>query len=176
MSPARLRSARPDDADAIAALHAAVWHATYRDLAPPEAIAALDEARRRATWTAILAAPKPHQRAVVAECGGMLAGFGLAGPTDDPAFGGRGEVKYLYVDQARARQGIGRRMLSDLARFLRAEGFAGMALAVVEGNDRAFSFYAALGGVPAGRSIDPGPLWRSSNIIIAWDDLSGFGG
>jgi hypothetical protein len=25
------------------------------------------------------------------------------------------------------------------------------------------------------RGIDPGPIWRSSNIIYAWDDLSFFG-
>lgn len=168
----RLRAATPDDLDAIATLHATVWRDTYRDLAPAAAIAALGVDARRARWTAILGAPDPRQRIVVAEREGRVAGFGLAGPTTGPEFGGRGEVKFLYVDRAHPRQGIGRRLLADMARHLAATGHAGMALAVVVGNAPAIAFYEALGGRPVGRATDPGPLWRSDNIIYAWDDLS----
>ena len=53
--PFRLRQARPEDADAIAALHVKVWRETYRDLATPEAYAALTEDVRRERWRETLA-------------------------------------------------------------------------------------------------------------------------
>lgn len=168
----RLRAATPDDRDAIATLHAAVWRETYRDLAPPEAIAALGVETRRARWAAIFGTPDLRQRIVVAEESGRIVGFGLAGPGTAPEFGGRGEVKFLYVDRTRPRRGIGRMLLADMARHLAANGHAGMALAVVNGNAPAVAFYEAMGGRPVGRATDPGPLWRSDNIIYAWDDLS----
>jgi len=165
-----LRPAVPADAPAIAALHVAVWRDTYRDLAPPEAAAALDVARRQARWEAILA--DPAQIALVAEVDGGLAGFGLAGPPGDPAFGGRGEVKYLYVGRDFARRGIGRRLLATLAAAMGERGYAALGLGVVVGNDPAIAFYEAQGGRRIGSYADPGPLWRSVNLLYAWDDLA----
>jgi len=165
-----LRPARLDDAPAIARLHVAVWRETYRHLAPAEAFAKLDEAVRLRSWTEILATPQPRQSALVAEYDGMLAGFGLAGPSAAAEFGGRAEVKYLYVDGRFQRRGIGRALLTRLRQDMAAVGFAGIALAVVNGNDRAVAFYEALGGRCVGRMTDPGPLWRSDNLLYAWDD------
>lgn len=168
----RIRDATREDAAAIARLHTQVWRRTYRDLAPAAAFAALDEACRRETWNDLLAHPRPQQVALVAERDARLAGFGLAGAPGDPAFGGRGEVKYLYVDAALHRRGIGRRLLAESARRLDAKGFAGLALGVVTGNAPAMAFYAALGGRAVGVYDDPGPIWRSRNIVYAWDDLA----
>jgi len=164
-----IRPAVAADAPAIAALHVAVWRDTYRDLTPPGAAAALDVARRQARWEATLA--DPAQIALVAEIDGVLAGFGLAGPPGDPAFGGRGEVKYLYVGRDFARRGLGRRLLAALAAALAGRGYAALGLGVVVGNDPAIAFYEAQGGRRAGAYTDPGPLWRSHNLLYAWDDL-----
>ena len=46
-----------------------------------------------------------------------------------------------------------------------------MALGVVEGNQPAIDFYTKLGGRLAGSYTDAGPLWRSRNQIMVWDDL-----
>ena len=145
---------------------------TYRDLAPTEALRALDEPLRRARWIDILSQPKPDQIALVAEIDGRLAGFGLAGAPIDPAFGGRGEIKFLYVDDAFQRKGVGRRLMAELASRLAANGHAAVALGVVVGNTPAIAFYEAMGGRAIGAYTDPGPLWRSNNIVYAWDDVS----
>ncbi|WP_218823732.1 GNAT family N-acetyltransferase [Inquilinus limosus] len=130
---------------------------------------ALDVARRQARWETILA--DPAQVALVAEVGGALAGFGLAGPPGDPAFGDRGEVKYLYVGSGFARRGLGRRLLAALAAAMARRGYAALGLGVVVGNDPAIAFYEAQGGRRIGAYIDPGPLWRSDNLLYVWDDL-----
>lgn len=168
--PCPLRDASPADAEAIAALHVDVWRRTYRDLAPQAAYDALDLAVRRRSWRSMLATPKPGSVTLVAEKDGALAGFAHGGAPSDSAYGDRGEVKYLYVATAFARQGIGRMLLATLAGRLAGRGYRGIGLGVVVGNDPALAFYRALGAEVIGRYADPGPLWRSDNHLCAWDD------
>jgi hypothetical protein len=92
-----IRDAAPDDAEAIAALHARVWGATYQSLAPATAIAALTAAVRLTRWRTLLHAPAPGQVTLVADVGGMQAGFGQLAPASHEVFGGRLEIKFLYV-------------------------------------------------------------------------------
>ncbi|MBF9234068.1 GNAT family N-acetyltransferase [Microvirga alba] len=171
MREVTLRRAQQGDAQTIARLHVDVWRETYRHLAPEAAFLALDEASRLSRWRGILAAPEARQTVLLAETQGRVAGFGFAGSPSTEAFGERGEIRFLYVDRTCKRQGIGRRLLAALARDLRSFGYKSAALGVVVGNKPAIEFYEALGGKPIGRYVDPGPLWRSENIIYAWDDL-----
>lgn len=74
--PFQLRAARLEDADAIAALHVRVWRETYRDLATPEAYAALTEDVRRERWREALATqPVRHQTLVAEQQGRIVAVF-----------------------------------------------------------------------------------------------------
>lgn len=171
MANIAFRSAEPRDAPAIARLHVAVWRQTYRDLAPAEAFATLDEAYRLERWRKKLAAPSADQLTLLAESAGRLVGIGAAGAASEPLFGRRGEIKFLYVDHQFQGRGIGRQLLRRLALHLRERHYPGAALSVVDGNLAATGFYQALGAKVIGRHIDPGPIWRSENIIMAWDDL-----
>jgi ribosomal protein S18 acetylase RimI-like enzyme len=167
-----IRPALPGDAAAIACLHLAVWRETYRELASAEAFRIMDEAFRRVRWTAVLSEPGRDQLVLLAEQNGRLVGIGAAGAPSLAIFEGRGEIRSLYVDPAVKRQGIGRRLMRELARHLAALNYPGAALGVVVGNDPAMAFYQLMGGRMAGRYTDPGPIWRSDNIVFAWDDLS----
>jgi ribosomal protein S18 acetylase RimI-like enzyme len=164
-----IRAARPEDAPAIARLHVAVWRQAYRDLAPPEAMAALDAAQREARWIEMIA--MAERSVLVAERGGRIVGIGTAGPATAAALGDHGEILYLYVDPAHGRGGIGHALMRRLAAALRDRGYHSVALGVVEGNLPALAFYRKLGGRLAGCYIDPGPLWRSRNQIVIWDDV-----
>ena len=42
---------------------------------------------------------------------------------------------------------------------------------VVDGNEGAIGFYTRLGGQGVGAYTDPGPRWRSRNLVFVWDDL-----
>jgi len=164
-----IRAACLEDAPAIARLHVAVWRATYRDLAPPEAMQALDLSKRQARWVEMLATAE--RTVLVAERDGGIVGIGKAGAATAPELGDRGEILYLYVDPRHARAGIGRSLMRRLAAALQEQGYDSLALGVVEGNQPAIDFYRKLGGRLAGSYIDPGPLWRSRNQIIVWDDV-----
>ncbi|MDQ2095806.1 GNAT family N-acetyltransferase [Rhodalgimonas zhirmunskyi] len=163
-----LRRAGPEDAGALCKLHVAVWRATYADLAPPKALAALDEAHRLPGWRAHLEKVSEGEGTIMAEVAGALAGFVRYGPASQPELGHGGEIKHLYVDPAHAGQGIGRALLRAGLDALREVGQDVVCLAVVEGNIRALRFYKAMGGVEAGRFRDAGPLWKSENLILRW--------
>lgn len=167
-----VRLATFDDAPSIADFHVKVWRHTYGDLAPPDVHAALDETRRRRTWGEKLSSTNPDEIVLVAETQGRTVAIGAAGPPSAPLFGGRGEIKYLYVDPDMKRRGLGRRLLSRLAAHLRERGFRGAGVGVVHGNEPAIAFYSALDGERIGEYTDPGPIWRSRNIVFVWDDSS----
>lgn len=167
-----IRAAGRGDAAAIARLHLAVWRQTYRDLASAEAFRIMDEPFREARWAKTLAEPGRDQLVLLAEQGERLVGIGAAGAPSLPLFEGRGEIRSLYVDPAIKRQGIGRRLMRELALHLAARGYPGAGLGVVVGNDPAIAFYQSLGGRLAGHYVDPGPIWRSDNIVILWDEFS----
>lgn len=172
MTDIHLRAATLDDAPAIARLHLASWRRAYRDLAPREVFEAMDEALRLKRWTATLTQPLAQQAVVVAQRDGRLAGMGMATPPSQAGFGARGEIGSLYIDPSFQRLGLGRRLMSVLAGQISAWGYGGVALGVVVGNEPAIAFYEALGGRGAGSYVDPGPLWRSENLIFVWDEVS----
>lgn len=167
-----IRLAGLPDAPVVAALHHQVWRETYRDLATPEAWRAMTEELRLARWREILADRDPRRATLLAEDGGRLLAFGTACAPTEAIFAGRGEVRWLHVAAEARRAGLGRRLMSALAGQLQEWGYGGCALAVVMGNDPALAFYRSLGGREIGGYVDPGPLWRSENIVLAWDDLS----
>ncbi|MFC2251227.1 N-acetyltransferase family protein [Labrys portucalensis] len=171
MSAVNIRSARLDDAKAVADLHVAVWRHTYHALAPSKAFVALDEEHRFASWHKRLSSPAADQIVLLAESGAGLVGFAAAGTPSQAIFDGRSEIKHLYVDPQHKRRGIGRALLETMAARLVEQGRRSAAIGVVAGNGPAIAFYEAQGGRPAGSYTDPGPLWRSHNLVYAWDDL-----
>ncbi|WP_245458835.1 MULTISPECIES: GNAT family N-acetyltransferase [unclassified Rhizobium] len=167
-----IRPALADDVADMARLHRAIWCDTYRDLAPADAYRVLDEDFRRVRWADMLANPRRDQRVLLAEQGERLVGIGAINAPSDAVFEGRGEIKSLYIDASIKCQGLGRRLMRELARELLSMGYSGAALGVVVGNEPAIAFYRALEGRLIGQYTDPGPVWRSNNFIFAWDDLS----
>lgn len=162
-----LRPARPQDAAALAALHLQVWRATYGQIAPPAAVAALDGARRLAQWQAALAAAPDRRRTLLAETpAGEVVGLVSFGAPEDPVFGGAGEIKHLYVAASQRGRGLGARLLRAAGAELAAAGYAEVALAVVEANLTARAFYRRQGGIEGAAFRDAGPLWRSENRVV----------
>jgi GNAT superfamily N-acetyltransferase len=131
----------------------------------------LDNAYRLPQWQARLADQADDGLVVIAEQGSSIVGLMAVCATSDPILGDRLEVKHLNVEPLMRRQRIGARLLQRAAPHAEVRGARGLALSVVEGNDDALAFYETLGGKIAGRFTDPGPLWRSRNLIVVWDDL-----
>lgn len=160
--------ALPSDAKAIAEIHVDVWRATYKDLAPKAAFDALDVTLRLRQWQGVLDESASASGIFVLRDAGGVAGFTRAQYDPEGPMDGRGEIKHLYVAQARQSRGLGRILFAAAVQHLNSIGAPGVALGVVDGNARAIAFYERLGGRHVGKYIDPGPLWRSKNLIYAW--------
>ncbi len=77
---------------------------------------------------------------LVALRGGHIVGSVMGGYE-----GHRGWINYLAVDPAHRRRGIGRRLMAEAERLLRAEGCPKINLQVRASNREVLAFYASLG-------------------------------
>lgn len=139
-----VREARPDDADAIAAIYAHhVLHgtATY-DTEPPSA-----EAMREKI---------AHVRAkgwpfIVVEAGGEVVGYAYATQFRDRRAYAHACENSIYVRADRTGHGIGRRLLAELVDRSRDAGFRQMVAVIGGGEPASVALHAALGFREVGR-------------------------
>jgi len=136
-----VRQAQPGDADAIAEVHVAAWHAAYRGLMPDARIDAFTLEGRRQRWRQNLA--QGPARTTVFEQGGRVIAFASVGPSrDEPD---SGEIWALYAAPAAWGTGAARALLDQALTYLRQSGFPRTMLWVLEGNLRAIRFYQSAG-------------------------------
>jgi ribosomal protein S18 acetylase RimI-like enzyme len=185
---ARLRQARRGDELAVAELHVRSWQEAYGELMQAEFLAALDPLDRagRYTFGSTEEGAPTTVLAVVGEGGDggdpsltnsgevrpgsppspgeRIAGFVTFGASRDDDARGLGEVYALYVDPDRHRGGVGRMLMADARRRLMESGFTEAILWVLQGNDRARSFYEREGWSPDGASRVEQPYDIVSNV------------
>ena len=166
-----VRSATPDDADAIERIRTDTWRATYRGLMPDWVLDSLgyDGAGRRRRMAQL----PPGVFVLVAEHDGEVIGFANGGPSrvDDPAH--PGEIYAIYVLPAHQGHGHGRDLMRAAAREGIARGWRGALLWVLRDNAPSRRFYERMGGRhlrdrDTDREIE-GVLLTESGY--AWDDL-----
>lgn len=91
-----VRPARPEDAAAIAHVHAAGWQDTYRFM-PDAVLAARNEAMRRAQWQAQLGAPGGTEGVFVLTHRARVTGFAWCLANDDADLPATGQMRAMYV-------------------------------------------------------------------------------
>lgn len=143
-----IREAGLEDAGGIAQVRVASWQSTYRDIIPQDYLDALSAEEYTSYWQGILAANGRQGYTCVAEKEtNKIIGFALGGVerSQDPIF--KGEIYALYLLEAYQHQGIGRKLVSAIARYLMREGINSMLVWVLSDNP-ARTFYETLGGNP----------------------------
>jgi ribosomal protein S18 acetylase RimI-like enzyme len=131
--PMEIRTAKLDDAQAIAALAIELGYAA-------------DEAVMRARLQAILG--RPDQHIVVGVADGVVAGWLQASTSDVLESGFRAEIVGLIVSAAYRRRGLGRRLVESAVAWAGTTGAKAVSVRsnVVRGESH--SFYPALGFEP----------------------------
>ena len=174
----RFRAAWPDDAHAVAGLHADSWQRHYRG-AFSDAFLDHDAAGYLLTqWTERLATPDPRARTILANRDGEVVGFAHTLLGQDATWGAL--LDNLHVWHGLKRQGTGTRLLALTAQaVLDWSPFSGLYLWVLEQNNDARAFYAARGSTCAGREDVPPPggdparlNGKPKNLRYAWPDPS----
>ena len=138
MTAVQVRPARPEDAERVAEMARVFKRGEGR---PSERLTA-DVFRRDGFGN------DPKFRCLVIEAADRLVGFVLFArgySSEDAAVGYH--IDDLYLEASHRRRGIGRRVMSALARRCRDEGGAWLAWHVVPKNESADAFYDRLGAV-----------------------------
>ncbi|KUL30890.1 GNAT family N-acetyltransferase [Actinoplanes awajinensis] len=166
------RPAGPDDAAAIAALHADSWQRHFRGCFTDTFLDGDPLADRLPVWTRRLSVPGPR-RTIVADDHGHLAGFVHFVAGSDPQWGA--EIDEIHIAHDRQRHGLGRELLTRAATAIGAG--SPLYLWVFAVNQPAQSFYRAMGatvvettrfdGAPAG------VLQGTPQVLrMAWPDTA----
>lgn len=140
-----VRPARLDDAAAIARIHVGAWRVAYRGLLPQAVLDGLDLDARVERWRSFLADPGEKEHLVGLAHGAVKGFLSLGTSRDEDATPTTGEVYAVYVDPDSWRQAIGLRLMKAGLERLTARGFTRATLWILAENQRARSFYEALG-------------------------------
>lgn len=170
-----IRTARPDDAPAIAAIRAQTWRAAYDGVIPadiltaatsPQSVATSSEDIRRARWPGMLLAEVTGGLAEVTGAGdaagpavpGRPSAVGFASFGTERGAGGqpgsvpqpgqgqaRAELYAIYVTPRQWSTGAGRALIDAVLERAAAGGYACISLWVLQDNPRARRFYERAG-------------------------------
>lgn len=167
-----VRSARPGDAQAIAAVHRESWRTTYAGILPLDVIAAHAGRSSETVWRRRIAAPSVGHNTFVAEVDGQIVGLASCGDARHLLEGIDAEIYALYVLQSHQRCGAGRALVRACARHFVRQGQFGFYLWVLKAN-RARLFYETLGGVEMGEKTERlGKLHSFAQVAYGWHDLT----
>ena len=136
-----VRIATLDDAEAIARVQVASWHAAYRELIPASRLATFTVPHRALAWRRSLR-ERGALRTTVFEVGEVV-GFAAIGRSRDLA--GWGEIRELYVAPDAWGRGVGSALFADAIAWLCARSLPSVMLWMLEGNSRALQFYQGSG-------------------------------
>jgi len=184
----RFRMARPEDAPAVAGLHADSWQRHYRGAYSDSFLDEEAPTYLTRMWTERLATPT-QTSTILAEYDGELVGLAHTFLDKDPRWGAL--VDNLHVRHTLKRQGIGSQLLALTAEaVLQWSSLSGLYLWVLEQNSAAQAFYSARGGQCVERDDVPAPggdparlngkpacfrfAWRApSSLLMDHDHQSG---
>ena len=151
MSSLEIRSARTEDADDIAGVHVRSWQVAYRGLIDQAVLDGLSIDERAVGWRRTLAEPLPTSLGtVVALRDDRIVGWASLGSGRDPDGLADGEVYGIYADPAAWSTGAGHALLEAAEQRIAEAGHNRAYLWVLDGNERADSFYARHGWLEDG--------------------------
>jgi len=150
-STTSIRRARPADADRLADLFDETWREAYRGIIPGVALERMISQRSSQWW---LGATQRSRPLVVVEQEGSIVGYAIYGPARGRMLQAPGEIDELYIRPTYQGLGLGRRLFRAVCNDLGDHGLTRVGVWALEGNERACTFYAGLGGTAIGQAVD----------------------
>lgn len=172
-----IRTARIDDAGAIARVQIDTWHTTYRGIVPDAFLRSMSYRENTERWSRgmRMAAERNLPRVtLVAESGDAgVVGFASGGPEREKIDGYDGELYALYLLKECHGRGIGADLMKEFMRKMSALGFESMLIWVLSANPTR-RFYERMGGIEVRRKTieiggeeleETGYGWRELRIM-----------
>ncbi len=171
-----IRPAALSEAEAIAKVHVQSWDETYQGMIPDHILVDNKMEYRTPYWAHFLRNKPEKTELFVAEFwkgpNKGVVGFGLAGPEKVGLTEYNGEVQALYLMQSVIGQGIGKRLMKAMAKYLIQQDLTKVCVWAVFENDRARRFYAKMGGDHVSCRYLELPPSRIKEAAYGWDHAS----
>lgn len=166
-----IRPAEPSDAASIAEVNQTTWLSTYRGLLDESYLNSRSLEEQMQVWRALLTEPSPSQQYFVALEGAQVIGYCGGGRNVDTRSPFQAELFVVYVLPQWHGKGVGRRLVSALAEWLRSKGWQSMQTWMMEKNPYR-KFYEGLNGVLLDqvRDLDFGGK-RVTVVSYGWTEL-----
>lgn len=142
MNDLAVRVAELADAEQIAGVHVRSWQAGYFGLIDQGILDGLSIADRAERWRSIITEPLASSLGtLVAIRAGQIVGWSSLGQGRDAGSENDGEIYGIYADPHAWSTGVGHALITSSERMLGEAGYARIYLWVLDGNERADSFY-----------------------------------
>ena len=163
-----VRPAAFSDCEAIAALHAASWRSTYRNILSADYLDHEVVDDRHDLWAARFIkfdASKHHVAVAVDDAGAdMMLGFVCVLLDEEPEYGAL--IDNLHVAPDRHRSGVGRRLMAQAAHWVTAmQPDWPMHLWVYEQNLKTVAFYRRTGGAGVDERVIVTPAGNRATVL-----------
>lgn len=162
--------AGPEDADDLARVHVASWRETYQGLLPESYLARMSVAVHARRFRTALLRPGEHEATLAAADRDGLVGYAAGGPSRAKRLG-EAEVTTLYVLKRAQGYGLGRALVTGMARVFAANGATSLMISVLRDNIPARGFYDHLGGRGEAPRREPGPGGVTYEVSYRWPNI-----
>ena len=160
-----VRTARSEDAAAIARVHEEAWRHAYQGVIPHLPLSQMLARRGPGWWQSTLAKGMP---ALVLEFDSELAGYVTLGRSRMRGTPYGGELFELYVLPDYQGIGFGGRLFRAARAELEARGIEGLCVWALADNEMACAFYLHLGGRPISEGTDTFGDAQLRKVAFAW--------
>ena len=166
------REALPDEAEAIAQMHAASWQKHYRGILRDDYLNQNVLTDRLEVWQERFEHPKETQHIIVATDNEQCCGFACTYADFHEEYGAL--LDNLHVLSAWQGRGIGAELIRKSARWVQQQDkHSGFYLWVFEDNTNALAFYKRMGGTVQEKTVVENPGGGSAPVLrIIWPDPS----
>ena len=161
--------AAPGDAGALGQVHVQAWRETYPGMLPQPYLDGMSAAAHARRFWRQLVRPTGREVLLAAEDGRGLVGYAAGAVAADAT----AEIQTLYLIRRAQGVGLGRRLMTDATRVLKAQGATSLVIWVLTANAPARQFYERLGGRIVRQKEEPGPGGVNRQTAYAWSDLEG---
>ena len=139
-----IRKASKEDIKGVSRVYVDSWRNTYRGLVPDDYLDTLSYEEAEKKWMDFLNYEREPFIYIAFNDAGRMIGFASGKSIDEENFDG--ELYSLYVLQETRGLGIGRQLVSSIAKHFKEEGIHSMMVWVMKKNKSGLGFYERMGG------------------------------
>ena len=166
----KIKKASEEDIKAVARVYVDGWKTTYNGLVPDDYLDRLSYEEAEQKWHDFLNNENEPFIYIAMNNAGKIIGFASGKSIDDGNFDG--ELYSLYLLQECRGLGVGRQLVSAIAKHFNEKGITSMMVWVMEQNKSGLGFYKRMGGKEYLRRKSEFGGMVVDDVAYGWKDVS----